>query len=680
MNRMLSRAVLSPIALALLATSLGAHAAEPAKLALSLGDTPLIPRAALFGNPAKASAQLSPDGRWLSWRAPVEGVLNLWVAPAGRPQEGRPVTRSKAEPIIDYFWSTDSAQLLYVADQQGDENSHLHGVDVQSGQARDYTPFGPVSARVIALSRRQPGQLLLGLNRQDPRWHDAYRLNLQTGELSLVMKGEGYAGFVADDSLQIRRAMRPNAAGGQDFHKVTDGQVEPQPFLSTTLEDKATQMLDFSADGRTLYWLDSRQGDTTALVAEDTVSGQRTVLGQDARADVGETLVDPVTGAVQAYAIDYLRPEWRFTDPRVKADFQWLTQQLGQGDLYIASRTQADDRWIVGFNPVDQGPRTYVYERKARTLTPLYAQRPDLKGAPLVDMQGVEIRARDGLVLPSYLSLPRSAQPDVQGRPKAPVPMVLLVHGGPNARDTHGYSSEHQWLANRGYAVLSVNFRGSSGFGKRFLHAGNQQWGRAMQDDLHDAVDWAVRQGVTTPGQVAIMGGSYGGYAALAGITFTPTRFACAVDLFGPSNLETLLAALPPRWEAKRKQFHLRVGDPTTEQGRALLRAASPLHQASQVVRPLLIGQGANDPRVKQAESDQFVQALQDRKIPVTYLLYPDEGHGFGRPANRIGFYAVTEAFLGQCLGGRVEPLGDALQRSSGRVVTGAEWVKGLGE
>ena len=293
-------------------------------------------------------------------------------------------------------------------------------------------------------------------------------------------------------------------------------------------------------------------------------------------------------------------------------------------------------------------------------------------------MHTAEIKARDGLTLPSYLTLPQGADKNGDGKPEQAVPMVLLVHGGPWARDGYGYNGTHQWLANRGYAVLSVNFRASTGFGKKFLNAGNKQWGLAMHDDLIDAVNWAVKQGVTAADKVAIMGGSYGGYAALAGLTFTPTTFACAVDIVGPSNLETLLGTIPPYWEAGKKQMYSRMGDPTTEEGKAILRAASPLYKADQIVRPLLIGQGANDPRVKQAESDQIVTAMQAKKIPVSYVLYPDEGHGFAKPNNRIGFNAIAEAFLGNCLGGRVEPLGETVRQSTAQIVHGAEFVPGL--
>ena len=649
------------------------------KTIITVGDTPLILRSALFGNPVKFGALLSPDGKWVSWIAPVNGLLNVWVAPSDKPEVGKAITASTDHPISTHFWSSDSNQILFIKDNGGDENFHLYGVDIIIGKQQDYTPFANVSIKVIGVSSKRQNELLVGINDRDPRWHDVYLLNIKTGKRKLLLKGDGFINFQSDDDLQLRLVGRPNVVGGIDYFHIKGGVVADKSFLSTSLEDSGTSPLGFTSDGRTLYWIDSRDRDTAALFAEDTATGQRKLIGQDSRADLSGTLRHPVSGEVQAFSVNYLKDEWHFIDKRLKDDFDWLEKHLDK-DFFVVSRTRADDKWIVGVDLLSKVSGTYLYNRQTKHLRTLYVARPELLGAPLMPMLTAEIKARDGLTLPSYLTLPKGSDINGDGKADKRVPMVLLVHGGPWLRDVYGYDAHHQWLANRGYAVLSVNFRASSGFGKKFLTAGNKQWGLAMHTDLLDAVEWAVKQGITSADKVAIMGGSYGGYATLAALAFTPTAFSCGVAIVGPSNLETLLATIPPYWEAGKKQMYSRMGDPTTIEGREILRAASPLYKANQIIRPLLIGQGANDPRVKQAESDQIVAAMQTKNIPVTYVLYPDEGHSFEKPNNRISFNAIAEAFLGNCLGGRVEPLGATLQKSTAQILNGAIYIPGLAE
>ena len=639
---------------------------------------PLIPRAALFGNPTRAAGQISPDGKWLSWLAPRDGVLNIWVAPADNPDNARAMTAATDRPIRQYFWSPDARAVMYIQDKGGDENYLLYRVDLASGEETTVTPFENTRVELVGASRTIRDKLLLGINNRDPQWHDVYLLDLATGDLTLVLENNAYAGFLADDSLTVRMAMSQNEAGGTDYFRVENGTVEAEPFETTAMEDSLTTApAGYTTDGKTLYWIDSRGRNTAALFAQDTATGDKRLIAEDDKADIGSTMRDPLTGEVEAYAVDYLTTEWHATDPDIAASLEWLGERL-EGDFGVNSRTDDDTVWIVWNDPLVKPVATYIYDRKAGTLTPFYVSRPELEGMPLQPMHPREIASRDGLTLPSYLTLPPGSDADGDGVPDAPVPMVLLVHGGPWARDGYGFNSIHQMLANRGYGVLSVNFRGSTGFGKDFINAGNKQWGLKMHDDLIDAVNWAVDQGIAAADKVAIMGGSYGGYATLAGLTFTPQTFACGVDIVGPSNLETLLASIPPYWAPIVKIFHERMGDPGTEEGRALLRAASPLYKADRIVRPLLIAQGANDPRVKQTESDQIVGAMKASGIPVTYVLYPDEGHGFAKPANNIAFFAIAENFLAECIGGRAKPLGDALKPSSAEIVEGAVHVKGL--
>ena len=679
----LNKVAALPIVLAAIAVP---AASQPATKATSaqvpdLSAVPLIPRATLFGNPVRAGGQISPDGSQFAFIAPRDGVMNLWVAPIGNMDAAKPLTAETTRPIRQYFWSPDSRQLLFVNDKGGDENFLLYGVDTASGTARALTPFTKTRVQIVQVSNLVPDRILIGVNNRDPKWHDVHSLDLATGKLTPVMMNMGnYAGFIADQNLVLRAASKARADGGSDFYRIVDGKVEAQPFEQVGLDDSlSTQPAGYTADGKTLYWIDSRDRKTAALIAQDVASGKRTVIGSDARADIGNVVADPRTGEVLAYGVNYLRREWKPLNAAVGRDIKFLESRL-KGDIAISSATTDNSKWTVAVDPVTAPQSVWLFDRKTRALTKLYTPRPALEGMPLAAMYPVEIKSRDGLTLPSYLTLPPGVGRGPNGKADRPVPMVLYVHGGPWARDAYGYNTAHQLLANRGYAVLSVNFRGSTGFGKDFVTASNLQWGRKMHDDLLDATDWAVRQGVTTPDKVAIMGGSYGGYATLAGVTMTPDKFACGVDIVGPSNLETLLKTIPPYWEAGKVQFYKRMGDPNTAEGLALLKERSPLYLADKIIKPLLIGQGANDPRVNVAESEQIVNAMKARNIPVTYVVFPDEGHGFARPANNLAFFGITEQFLGRCLGGRAEALGDDVRKSTAKVEQGAALVPQLAE
>ena len=645
----------------------------------TIEDVELIPRDALFGNPERTDVQISPDGKYLSWLAAVDGVMNVWVAPADDATKARAVTSDEARGIRQYFWSFQPDTLLYLRDTGGDENFHLFAVDLASGETRDLSGFPNTRARVVGVSQLHPDSVLVGMNDRDPKWHDLYRVDLASGQRTLVEKNSSeFGGYIADPDFKVRMATKSRADGGEDLLE-PDGKggwklVGEVPFV----DSQTTQPGGYTSDGKTQYFFDSRGRNTTALYAIDTATGAKTLVLEDARADIGGTIDDPKTGKVQAVSVNYLKNEWKVIDPAIAEDLAKL-KAIGPGNFSINARTLDDKTWIVDYTSAET---PYVFYRYKRGGTPekLFATRPALDGKPLVPMWPQEIASRDGLTLVSYLTLPKTADGNNDGKAEKPVPMVLLVHGGPWGRDEYGHSSIDQWLANRGYAVLSVNFRGSTGFGKQFTNAGDGEWAGKMHDDLIDAVDWAVKQGVTSKDQVAIMGGSYGGYATLAGLTFTPDTFKCGVDIVGPSNLNTLLSTIPPYWASVFEQFAKRIGDPRTEAGKQLLAERSPLTHVAKITKPLLIGQGANDPRVKQAESDQIVKAMQDKKIPVTYVLFPDEGHGFARPENSKAFFAVTEGFLAQCLGGRAQPIGDDFAGSSISVPAGADGVPGLAE
>lgn len=637
----------------------------------------LIPREAIFGNPQRAGAQVSPDGSQLSWIAPLDGVLNVWVAPADDLDAARAVTSDTGRGIRGYFWAPNGTHLVYVQDKGGDENFRAYSVNLETGEEINLTPFDGVRVQLYATDWDQPDQMMIGINNRDPRWHDVYRVDVTTGALDLVYENtEEIADFTFDRDLDLRIGLRSNPDGSQTVLKPTDTGWET--FYTIPYEDSLSSgVLGFTADGQAFHALESMGRDKTALVRIDYDTGERTVIAESDKADIAGLMVHPTAYEPEAYSVNYLKNEWTALDPEIGAALDFLRDNL-QGEISVADRSKDDTVWLVANGRSDRSTVYHVYDREAGTLEELFAVRPELADYTLATLQPVEIPSRDGKTLVSYLTLPPGSDPDGDGVPTTPVPLVLDVHGGPWARDSYGFSSWHQWMANRGYAVLSVNYRGSTGFGKAFIRAGDKQWGRKMQDDLIDGVDWAVERGITRDDSVAITGGSYGGYATLAGLAFTPDEFACGVSIVGPSNLNTLLATIPPYWEAFRTQFTNAIGDPETEEGRALLKERSPLTYAGDISKPLLIGQGANDPRVVQAESDQIVEAMAEQDIPVTYILFPDEGHGFARPENRLAFYAVMESFLSGCLGGRYEPVGDDFEGSSLEAVHGVEYAPGL--
>lgn len=644
-------------------------------------DETLIPRDLLFGDPDRARARISPDGKYLSFVAPKDGVLNVWVAPALEPDKARALTAETQRDVVRYDWAYTNQHLIFAKDSGGDENWHLVSVDVESGAQKTLTPDRGVAAQLVHVSPKFPNEILVGLNDRDPKWHDIHRINVTTGETKLVRKNEdGFAAFMADDTFRLRLGIKQQPDGADAYFDLTAGKKKDEPLILVPHGDAiTTSPVGFDAQGRKLILVDSRERNTAALFELDMASRKAKILAEDSKADIEDVMLHPLTRKVQAASSNYERRAWQVLDPSIKPDLD-LLRTVFDGELSVVDRTLDDQRWIVAYE-VDAGAsRYYRYDRKDKKATFLFTTRKALDEVRLTKMAPVVIPSRDGLNLVSYLSLPLGSNPDGDARPSEPLPMVLMVHGGPWARDEWGYDPYHQWLANRGYAVLSVNYRGSTGFGKAFVNAADREWAGKMHDDLIDAVSWAVAQKVAVPGKVAIMGGSYGGYATLVGLTFTPDAFACGVDIVGPSNLVTLLETIPPYWAPMIETFTKRLGDHRTEEGRKFLWERSPLSRVDQIRRPLLIGQGANDPRVKQTESDQIVKAMQAKSIPVTYVLYPDEGHGFLRAENRMSFNAVAEIFLAQCLGGPYQPIGADLSGSSIQVPAGADQIHGLAE
>jgi protease II len=635
---------------------------------------PFIPRAKLFGNPTRAQAQISPDGAWLSWLAPRDGVLNIWIAPIGDMNAARVISNDRKRGIRFHGWMPNGTHVLYFQDEDGNEDFHVFAVEIATSQVRNLTPIAGVQAQMHGVSLDTPDVVAVGLNERDKSWHDVFRIDIRTGKRELLFENsQQLSRIVLDRQLVPRLASQTRAKeGGRTRYRIDGGKLEPIGVVEHE-DDLTTYTIGFTRDGSTLYSVSSIGRDKAALFATDVASDKQRLLAEHPKADIGQVLSHPDTHVIEAAGAHHLHLDWIPLDERMADDLKFLHGEL-PGEVGVSDRTLDDKLWIVSASAAETPATYHLYDRGKRTLRELFSTRPELKSYRLAPMHGEVIKARDGLELPSYLTLPQGKRP----RPAAPLPMVLVVHGGPWARDVYGFDPEHQWLADRGFAVLSVNFRGSVGFGKAFVNAGDLEWGRKMHDDLIDAVEWAVENGIAQRDRIAIMGGSYGGYATLAGLTFTPDVFCCGVDIVGPSNLETLLATIPPYWAAFFENLARRVGDPRTEAGTKLLKERSPLNYAGSIKKPLLIGQGANDPRVKQAEADQIIAAMRAKGLPVTYALYPEEGHGFAVPENRLSFYAIAEAFLAANLGGRAEPIGADFKGAKLEVREGAGHVPGL--
>ncbi|MDT4955596.1 MAG: hypothetical protein QOJ02_3734 [Acidobacteriota bacterium] len=610
----------------------------------------LIPREVLLGNPERMQPELSPDGKLLAYIAPDKnGVLQVWVRTVGA-QDDRPLTTEKKRGVEEYHWTYDGEHLAYVQDVGGDENFHLYVASVKTGQTRDLTPYRGIQAQPIAVEPSLPDEILVGMNLKDKRKHDVYRINIRTGVSTLAASNPGnVSSWASDAELRVRAAMATSPDGTYSL-LAREKESGPWKTLRHWGLGEEGEIIGFNADGRTLYVTGSDNSNAKQLLSFDVATGKDKVIAEDPEYDVEDVFMHPVSRTIQAVSFYKDKKDWKVLDESIAADFEAIARIRSRGDFYVESRDLADKTWLVTY-VTDDGPiYYYAYDRQRKQATLMFSHRHELENLTLAQMNPIHYTSRDGLTIHGYLTLPVGVE-------AKNLPTVLYVHGGPWERDKWGFEPLVQWLANRGYAVLQVNFRGSSGYGKKFLNAGDREWAGKMQDDLTDGVNWIIKQNIADPKRVAILGGSYGGYATLTGLTFTPEVFAAGVDICGPSNLATLIKSIPPYWTIEKSVFDRRIGDLNTEP--QFLRARSPLFFVDRIKAPLLIGQGANDPRVKPAESEQIVRAMRRANKPVEYIVYTDEGHGFVRPENLLHFIAKSEEFLAKYLGGRLEPVGE---------------------
>jgi dipeptidyl aminopeptidase/acylaminoacyl peptidase len=626
---------------------------------ITAGQQPaLIDREIFFGNPEYAGAQISPDGRYISFIKPLSDVRNVWVKGIDEPfNKARPLTAEKKRPISGYFWSWDSKYILFTKDNDGDENFNVFAVDPSASPAEGALVPAPINISNATGSRTfiydvpepEPDYIYIGINDRDKAWHDLYKVQISTGTKTLLRENnDRITGWVFDNDGKARLATRSQADGSTEILRV-DGDKFTSVYSCGVFENCSP--VNFTKDNKQLYLATNRgDRDLIQLVLIDPQTGKETFVEQDplGRVDFGNASFSNVTKQLIAtvYTDEKNRIYWK--DKGFQKDYDHIKKKLGDREITFGSANKDETKFIVStFSDVDPGT-VWLFDRKTKNLSTLYQVREKLPRAALSPMKPVRYKSSDGLEVPAYLTLPK-------GLPEKNLPLIVVPHGGPWGRDVWGYNSMAQFLANRGYAVLQPNFRASTGYGKKFLDAGNLQWGDKMQDDITWGVKYLVEQGIADPKRVGIMGGSYGGYATLAGVTFTPDLYAAAVAIVAPSNLNTLLKSIPPYWESFRNVFYKRMGDPRTPEGQAQLDRQSPLNNASKIKTPLMIVQGANDPRVNKAEADQIVIALRDRNYPVQYLLADDEGHGFARPVNNMAMFAAGEKFLAKYLGGRYQ-------------------------
>jgi dipeptidyl aminopeptidase/acylaminoacyl peptidase len=640
----------------------------------SNADGSLVPRTALFSSPLRSEAKISPDGSRISYLAPVNGIQNIWVMEPDEEQAEHPVTRETERNISNYAWAYTNRHLLYQQDLQGNGNWRIFSHNLSSGRTRDLTPFKSTSAHILAIAPKHPQEIVISLNERDPKYPDIYKVDIETEKITLLEKNIDFDGFEIDDDFEILLAYKDTSEGGRNFFRPSDdGWIS---FFNVSSNDmQYTKILGFNHSKQAVYLSDSRNRDTSALYVLDLISGERKLIAENPKADLTDVIIDPSEKDVQAAAFTYDRKRWKIIEESIANDLLYLSA-VDNGDVEILGRSLDDRSWLLSYLADEKAAHYYYYDREEESASFLFTANEDLEGYRLSRMIPAIIKSRDGLNLVSYYTIPPESDRDGDNRPDQPVPMVLYVHDGPWERDYWGFNPVHQWLANRGYAVLSVNYRGSSGFGKSFMDRGNGEWGSKMQQDLLDAANWSIKEGIADSRRIAIMGEGYGGYAALAGLAFSPNVFACGVDINGPSNLISSVESISQ--EPEKRIYATRVGDILTEEGREKLESRSPFYFPSNIQKPLLIFQGGKDSEVKREETEDLVHRLTAEGKTVTYVLYPEEGHEISRREHERSLYAITEAFLAEHLGGLYEPIGRDLQDQAIAVPVGADEIPGL--
>ncbi len=597
---------------------------------------PKIPLRDFFKNPVSRGYDLSPDGQTISFLQPWESRMNVFIRPAAG-GEARRLTSEKERDIPSYAWKGNNF-IVYAMDDKGDENFHLKRVGLKSGEVKDLTPFPKVRSEIIDdLEDISDTDVLITLNKRNPEVFDAFRLNVATGEMKLAAENPGKVErWITDHTGVIRAATQTDGVNASLLTRA-DEKTPFKEVLRTNFRESVSPQF-YTFDNKNLYVTSNIGRDKAAVVTIDPSNGKELEkIYENPEVDVEALAYSKKRKVMTFAAFDTWKTERKFFDAQTEAMYKTLGEKLPGYEVEVTANDKAEEKFIVvAINDRSPGSRN-LFDTKTGTLTKLVDVAPWLKESELAPMKPIEYQSRDGLTIHGYLTLPL-------GREAKNLPVVVNPHGGPWARDTWGFNPEVQFLANRGYAVLQMNFRGSTGYGRKFWEASFKQWGQSMQNDITDGVEWLTKQGIADPKRVAIYGGSYGGYATLAGVTFTPDLYAAAVDYVGVANMFTFMKTIPPYWKPFLDMFHEMVGDP--EKDKAMMEAVSPVMHADKIKTPLFVAQGAHDPRVNKDESDQMVAALKKRGVEVEYMVKDNEGHGFHNEENRFDFYGAMEKFL----------------------------------
>ncbi len=620
-------------------------------------DTRLIPLRDFFKNPEKTAYKISPDGKYFSFLAPHNNRLNVFIQKINADNAARitdnaiRITDEANRDIVNYFWGNNE-QIIYLQDSKGDENFHLYAVNTDGSSIKDYTPFEKITVRLIDELEEIDSEVLIAMNKRNPEIFDAYRLNIKTGELKMEAENPGSVSeWYSDHDGKIRAAVTTDGVNSSLLYRKNDS--TPFRTVLTTTFKETVRPLFFTFDNKNVYAVSNLKRDKQAIVKFDIANGKELELLYE-------------NPEVDAYSLNYSKKRkvltvisyitWKtkleFLDAETKNIYERIIPELGNYEIVVTDNNKDEDKFLIRTYSDRSLGAYYYYEKKTDKLIKLADVSPWINEDEMAEMKPISFKTRDGLTINGYLALPKDSLPKDSlpkdslplGKEPKNLPVVMTVHGGPWARDTWGYGPETQFFTNRGYAVFRINFRGSTGYGRKFWEISFKQWGKTMQDDLTDGVKWLIEQGIADPKRIAIYGGSYGGYATLAGLAFTPDLYACGVDYVGVSNLFTFMKSIPLYWKPFLEMMYEMVGNPDKDV--ELLREASPVFHVDKIKAPLFIAQGRMDPRVNVNESDQMVEALKKRGIEVPYMVKDNEGHGFRNEENRFDFYEAVEKFL----------------------------------